>query len=251
MTLVQTEPKKIYMWVEVQPITVAWIYHNSDLWLISLSSDGINWITIADKNLWATTVYNSGDTLSESNCGKFYQRWNNYWFSWSWTISSTTTKVNASNYWPWNYYSWSSFIKVSYWWDWSTSQNDNLRWNTTDTLAARQWPCESWFHVPTYTEYNTLYNTYTALWLSWVTNFIKCIKIPLAWYRDISNATAYNSWVAWYYFTSVPYNSTQSRALAFDTSIIPWSYMDRWHWCSLRPFKNESVQPREWWTKLN
>ena len=29
------------------------IYQNTTLWLISLSSDGTNWVTIADKNLWA------------------------------------------------------------------------------------------------------------------------------------------------------------------------------------------------------
>ena len=45
----------------------AWIYWHKDLWLITASSNGTTWVTIADKNLWATTVYNSWDTLSEDN----------------------------------------------------------------------------------------------------------------------------------------------------------------------------------------
>ena len=105
------------------------VYHNSDLWLISLSSDWTTWITIADKNLWATTVWNNGDTLSESNCWKYYQRGNNYWFDWIWGSNPTTswTQVNVQNYWPWNYYESSTFIKWNSWlpYTWTYS---NLRW---------------------------------------------------------------------------------------------------------------------------
>ena len=108
----------------------AWVFHNSTDGLISLSSDWTNWITIADKNLWATTVYHYGDTMSESNCGKFYQRWNNYWFPRTWTITDTSsTLVDASWYWPWNYYLDSTFITTSASpYDWSSVQNDNLWW---------------------------------------------------------------------------------------------------------------------------
>lgn len=104
----------------------AWIYHNSSLWLISISSDGSNWITIMDKNLWATTVYNSGDTLSEANCWNYFQRWNNYGFPFTWSVTVSTSTVDASTYWPWNYYSSSTFI--SYSWSWDSSNNKNLRW---------------------------------------------------------------------------------------------------------------------------
>jgi len=109
----------------------AGIYWNSSLWLISISSDGINWITISDKNLWATTVYNNWDTLSEANCGKYYQRWNNYWFPFTWSVTLSSSQVNAGSYWPWNYYNSSTFIvrasdtapKA-----WDSSWNNNLRW---------------------------------------------------------------------------------------------------------------------------
>ena len=59
-----------------------------------------------------------------------YQRWNNYWFPSTWTISNTSsTQVDASTYWPWNYYSSGTFITWNQ--DWSSVQNDDLRWWTT------------------------------------------------------------------------------------------------------------------------
>ena len=107
-------------------IAAGWIFWSSTYWLISLSRNWNTWITIADKNLWATTVWNSGNTLSEANCWKYYQRWNNYGFPFTWSVTTSSTRVNASTYWPWNYYSSSTFITWSS--DWSSVQNDNLRW---------------------------------------------------------------------------------------------------------------------------
>jgi hypothetical protein len=108
----------------------AWIFWDITNWLISITWDGTTWYTIADKNLWATTVYSDWDTLSEANCGKFYQWWNNYWFAWTWSITTSSTQVNASTYWPWNYYSSSTFITGN---DgvWDSSYNLNLRWWVT------------------------------------------------------------------------------------------------------------------------
>ena len=110
----------------------AWVFRNSSLWLISVSWNWTTWYTIQDKNLWATTVYNQWDTLSDANCGYFYQWGNNYWFAHSWTITTSSTQVDASNYWPWNYYSSDAFItRGSRPYDWSSVQNDNLWWWVT------------------------------------------------------------------------------------------------------------------------
>mgnify|MGYP007115351896 CR=1 FL=1 len=112
----------------------AWIFHNTTDWLISISSDWQSRITIQDKNLWATTVYNDWDTLTDANCGYFYQWWNNYGFPHSWTVTTSSTLVDASNYWPWNYYNSNTFITTSsYPYDWSSVQNDNLWWWTNPT----------------------------------------------------------------------------------------------------------------------
>lgn len=124
------------------------IYHNSDLWLISISSDWNTRITIADKNLWATTVYNSWDALSESNCGKYYQRWNNYWFPFTWAVTTSSTQVNASTYWPWNYYESSTFITT---YPRDSSDNRNLRWWITQWTTTKSVELQNayiWEYVP-------------------------------------------------------------------------------------------------------
>lgn len=107
----------------------AWVFRNSSLWLISVSWDWTTWYTIQDKNLGATTVFNQWDTASDTNCGYFYQWWNNYGFPHSWTVTTSSTKVDASAYWPGNYYSSDTFITSST--DWSSSNKDNLRWWVT------------------------------------------------------------------------------------------------------------------------
>ena len=109
----------------------AWIFRDTVNWLISITGDWTTWYTISDKNLWASTVWSTWDTLSEANCGKYYQRWNNYWFAWTWAITTSSTHVDASSYWPWNYYSSSTFITASWAASWDSSNNDNLWWLTT------------------------------------------------------------------------------------------------------------------------
>lgn len=130
----------------------AWIFHDSGNGLISLSSDGVNWITIADKNLWATTVWNNWDTLNQNNCWYYYQRWNNYGFPRTWNVTTSWTQVDASNYWPWNYYSSSTFTAWSaYPRDWDSSDNRNLRWwQYTPVKSVYVWSTQVRPAVPPY-----------------------------------------------------------------------------------------------------
>lgn len=105
-----------------------WIYWNSSLWLISIVTQYDWTFTMSDKNLWATTVYNQWDALTDANCWWYYQRWNNYMFG-STVSEYRTTQTNASTYWPWNYYSNNIFIyRTSSPYKWDTSDNANLRW---------------------------------------------------------------------------------------------------------------------------
>ena len=240
MTLVQTEPKKLYIRVELTP----WIYHDTVNGLISLSSDGTNWLTIADKNLWATTVYNDGDTLSEANCGKYYQRWNNYGFPRTWSVTTSSTRVNASTYWPWNYYTWSTFIKWSA--DWSSVQNDNLWWWDTGTLVAMQWPCPTGFHVPSKDENVALVASMTALWID--TSNLNCMKIymkmPSAGYRIFSSSSVTGQGEQACYWSSIAYSTNGAYLLRIASSELnPQHHSSRSGGFSIRPFKNTPVQP--------
>ena len=124
-TELYADPNATWWW-----LWPSWVYHNSTLWLISFSSDWETWKTIADKNLWATSVYTYWASLTQANCWKYYQWWNNYWFAFTWNVTQSSTQVDTSGYWPGNYYSSSTFITWS-WIDWSNPKNDNLWWITT------------------------------------------------------------------------------------------------------------------------
>ena len=155
----------------------AWVFRNSSLWLISVSWDWTTWYTIQDKNLGATTVYNQWDTLSDANCGYFYQWGNNYWFAHSWTITTSSTQVDASNYWPWNYYNSSTFITTSSSpYDWSNVQNDDLWWWET---WVKQIPKEL------KSAYIGEYDPYTTFTISWTEQ------------SNMSSGWTYSDWAAW------------------------------------------------------
>ena len=142
----------------------AGIFRSSALWLISISSDWTTRYTIQDKNLWATQLYNHWDTLSEANCWYYYQRWNNYWFPFTWPATTSSTQIDASSYWPWNYYSSSTFIKSSSWWQ--ASNNLNL-WGGTTWVQ----PWQTWQEIKKVYLGSTqvrpalpTYKTYTIVW---------------------------------------------------------------------------------------
>mgnify|MGYP003307556105 CR=1 FL=1 len=237
-------------WVWPEPITESWIYWSSDLGLISLSSNWITWITITDKNLWATTVYNDWDTLSEANCGKYYQWWNNYWFPFTWSVTTSSTQVDASSYWPWNYYSSSTFItRSSTTSSRSSVRNDNLWGWVTWTNEAMQWPCASWYHIPKDTERKDVYNIWVSLWLSnwsrsrwgWLKTYL---KIPFAGRRDASSSSVDYQGSDANYWSSITYDASRAYELTANTlAFSPNSANRNPDGNSIRPFANEPVQP--------
>ena len=132
----------LYDWSSVA--TGAWVFYNATDGLISVSGNWTTWYTIQDKNLWATTVYNQWDTFTDANCGYFYQWGNNYWFAHSWDVTTSSTRVDASNYWPWNYYSSGTFITVSSSpYDRSSVKNDNL-WGGETWIQTASWNLVLW-----------------------------------------------------------------------------------------------------------
>jgi hypothetical protein len=230
----------IYIWKELP----AGIYWSRTDWLISVvGSNDI--ITIADKNLWATQVYNSWDTFSESNCGKYYQWGNNYGFPFSWSITTSSTQVNAQNYWPWNYYSSSNFITVTSDWKWDSSWNQNLWGDTTNTLVARRWPCAEWYHIPSSTEFENIYTIWTKLEIA-TTSLYTYLKMWYSWMRFNTTWNVVWQWTYWAYWTSTPNASYLNWAYYADNrSDRAWveNGARRWYWVHIRPFKNEPVTP--------
>ena len=242
-----------------------WIFWSSTDWLISLSSDWNTWITIMDKNLWATQVWNSGDILSEANCGKYYQRWNNYGFAWTWTIANqSTTQVDASNYWPWNYYSSDIFIKYN--WRWDSTDNGNLRWWVTwvkqkpvdiveryywgkliDDYSAMRGPCPEGYHVPSVWEREWVKDIMDWFSLTiWPQRGVN-LKMPLAGEREYLDGTPSSRGVNGYYWSSCcsGTNAGRLRLNVSSTSYFPTDilYDFRAFGYSIRPFKDSYVEP--------
>jgi len=262
ITWIQQKPVKVievyYGSTKIRPSYPAWIYWNPniDWWVISISSNWTDWLTLADKNLWATTVYNLWDTMSEANCWKFYQRWNNYWFSYTWTPSRSSTKVDVSSYWPNNYYSNSTFRRVSYSWNWrtdaSTTAAFNLWWGVTGTAEAAQGPCPNWFHIPSRSDITNLVSMYIGLDILSDTDSQAYLKIPRMWIRDNYNATVNDAWTDWW-FRSCTINTEPYESTYYPYACECWNQsqyqiqLSTWHMNSyclgIRPFRNEAIMP--------
>ena len=228
------------------------IYHNPTAWLISLSSDGTNRTTIADKNLGATQVYNDGDELSQDNCWNYYQWGNNYWFPFDWNFEKDSTQVDASNYWPY-YYSDTFILTPSSPRTWMTTQNNNVWGWTTGTNEAMKWPCQEWYHIPTNNENSSMVSILGSLWLN-IGNW-ECLriylKIPYAWYRWESSWNPIVQWYMWWYWSSKAYNNQQAKVMEINSSQLYPNF--EWYISigrSIRPFKNEVVIPDSSWTVL-
>ena len=253
-----------------------WIFWDSTDWLISISSNGSTWYTLMDKNLWATTIYNYGDALIEANCGKIYQRGNNYAFSWDANydvsqISKSSTQVDVTGYWPWNYYESSTWITTNPRQS-SASDGNNLRWwvsKWTSTKSvevqniyigeyvpdfATQWPAPKWFHVPLQTEWQWLKTIMDwlglTLWSDWRTN----LHIPFAGSRSRISAEAGYQGTVGSYWSSSPYASNNYYAHSLDlggSSIDTSCPVYRSSCLSVRCFKNSFKIPTSSWTVIN
>jgi hypothetical protein len=101
--------------------TETWIIrYNQDLWLITVLVWTDQYVTLKDKDVGA---------IDSSSRWKYFQRWNNYWFTRGDTLTTSSTQIDASAYWPTNPYSSSTFIT------WRSifrdnPRNYNLRWYT-------------------------------------------------------------------------------------------------------------------------
>lgn len=210
MTLVQTEPKKIYIWVDVTPITTAWIYWNETAGLISLSSDGSNWLTIADKNLGATT----SDVTSTASYWDYYSRWakqNRNWQSASWY----TMKEDRS---LWNQSISPSWCHIPTQAEWTS---------LVSTLSSILWV-------------SSLNYNYA----------MKYLLLPRSWQMLDSWTTIQYAETAWwgYYWSSTKSSSTAAYILRSQASLLnaTWNAITFPRWFPIRVFKDVAVQPREW-----
>lgn len=170
----------IYDWSSIA--NWAWIFHSPELWVFSLSWNGQDWITIADKNIWATTIYHTGDQISADNSWYYYQWWNNHWFSYNGWFSTSNTQVDVSSYSPSSY---SNNVFITWNDSWMIEINKDLRgWVT----GVQQIP-------------NTIINTW-VLSVNWkkghviVADNVKAFRLENN--QDLDTAQAiYDRWKEW------------------------------------------------------
>lgn len=211
------------------PVSTAGTYWNKTLWIVSFSTDWTNWTSLLDKNLWATTVYapdkfHVGEWVNVNNCWDFYQWWNNYWFPWSWNITTSPTTVDITWYGEWNYYNSSTFITEAERFTWSMSAKMGL-WEWT-------WPCPSWTHVWHVYDYtNSPRKTYYFL------------HLPLGWIRQYSTWDVSNVW-EWTIYHRGDYNT-----------ITPWFWNiysgKLWDGGFVRPFLDTPIVPDTSWERMS
>jgi hypothetical protein len=151
-------------------------------------------------------VWASVAGLDSESYGKYFQWWNNFWFRYrdengvNLPITTSTSKVDTTWYWPWNYYNSSTFITwLASFSNWSDPENNNLWWGITNTKAARQWPCESWYHIPSKNEWKeVIINGWW--WSSW-NDMSDVLKLPMAGFLT-NNLSLTNGGSNGYYRTS-------------------------------------------------
>ena len=163
---------------------------NFEYWEISITNawNPNQKITIMDRNLWATSN-NIEDVWSY---WYHYQWWNNYGFDSSKNSSEiirwgALIDVSSVEEYSWNVFVWKSSWMKSFrilWWNW---------W---------QWPCPEWWHVPTRSEWNNLYQYYNNTYSSWVDGFLSYFKLPFAGYRYFQDGYVYEKGRAWRYWTT-------------------------------------------------
>ena len=217
--------------------------------------------TIQDRNLWATATW-YWYWASSASYWKYYQWWNNYWFS-SVPSYPSSSKTSASSYWPNNYYNSSTFRAVGTGRD--SSNNSNLWWNTTNTNEARRWPCPAWYHVPSISDLGSIRNEWTLA--NSTTNyslFVQDLLIPHAWFYFVSQTgtvrhdyagdgsylwcSAQSMSYMWGY-VSVYGNASYSWSITWQPDL---HWMTKASWLSIRCFKNDvngglNIHPN-WWT---
>ena len=196
---------------------------------------------IMDRNLWALT---SGTWID--SYGYYYQWWNNYGFVTTGSVPNilkSTANVNLTLYWP------SSIWKTPYYSgvyviapngqsnrnDWASTSNENIWWNITDDNTARQWPCPSWWHIPSQEEWS-----WVIVYWKWWGKTID-LKIPAAWNRARSTSDLYtNVWTDAIVWTTTP-KAAKGEVYILKKSgndYIVTNYTNRVDGLPIRCFKN-------------
>lgn len=249
----------------------------SNFWTISIANpdNPSEWITIMDRNLWAT----SNNITSSDSYWYYYQWWNNYGFQ-SNQINMSYELVDLSNYWPKKPYNNKNFVRwrfdeyYQHYSNRASPDNENIRWGWEDSfenqwwyeannLEERQWPCPNGYHVPSGYErwllikywaedngveydspnegFPTDYTSYLYRLKSHYTDFYNYFHLPIAGIIHAGNGEIVDK-THWEYWSSTPYknpNDNDSSITLTLHQLFVWiGSSSRARWNSIRCFKN-------------
>ncbi len=217
-------------------------------WVISI----ISWdtiLTMLDKNEWANVAW-----IWEDSYGELYQRWNNAPIK---SVSAVKNeRVEYENYWPWHSFYDATFrygsTMYDYWQNGSTDNDthyNNLWWWSGDDTAwdwwwinnwdMRQWPCDTWYHVPSIMEWESVLHIFASIvgqdlkgsTLHHFTNstnawkFKNAFKLPFPGFRYSNTSLLEYQGSIGYYWSSSPYYG-DDRPNNARTFYLNSSYVD-------------------------
>ena len=257
-------------------------YNDKPIWTITVKLPDGNILTMMDMNLWAAVSW-----TWEESYGDYYQWWNNTPFSslstvntWTYPELFTWTKDIYENYRPWHPYNSELFRygNADYWsgakvwntnqqyfsnlwggmWDAAITTSIDTFWWGINNGSSRQWPCPTWYHVPSLWEWNALvtyrYNSKNAVQKSYTglnslnnnKDFIETFKLSFVGRRHHSDALVYDFETLGYYWSSSPNSSywNDARRLSFNSSVVGTNNLFyRSNGFSIRCFKDSPKAP--------
>jgi hypothetical protein len=147
------------------------------------------------------------------------------------TTIAWTVWLNAwtDTYW----FVWNSTLPAPYTWA-NTDITDNW-WNTTNTNIARQWPCVTWYHVPSQTEWSWIVTAWWW-WMNWWAMQI-ALKMPITGVRPRSTTTI-STPSNGRYWSSTPIGNNGSYIYFNSLNIFSNSTLGFAYGMNVRCFKN-------------
>jgi prepilin-type N-terminal cleavage/methylation domain-containing protein len=230
-----------------------WVTHNPIEWTITVTY-GWQSIIIADKNVWATEVYNW--EIEPTNADnppayrwKHFQWWRNVWFPiTNWVLNPAQSQIPFTQWETNPNFIWNSSLAR---WDWSETQEDDA-WSWVNI----KWPCDSWYHVPTTQEWKDLVGAWFAIkfeicdtpplsfcdwsWNASLFNFKNDLKLPLAGLRYRNTGILYSGDIGGFgaYWTSSPSDTLAHNLGFYSDEIWVQDHSYRAFGLSIRCFKN-------------
>ena len=178
----------------------------------------------------ASTTYPSCNTADIIVC-----TWDKTWYR----LAACNMWSNTANTSQYNYTIPSSFTNFQDWWvdgteTYTATYQNQPSWDQT----KMQWPCESWYHVPTYKEW---YDVHQAWWWGEVWNdMMNDLLLPRLWEYNTVVYNLYDNGAWGWYWTSSPnlaINHQQSNSSTYQINI--WVGTSYYQSLAVRCFHND------------